>query len=86
MKRGGSADAPEAGDNLWIEYRNSTGTWEELNYHSGGGEVMTEFEYVSLLLPPDAMHSSLQVRFRTYGEESNADDWFVDNIRIDYAP
>ena len=85
-ERGGNSDAPEAGDNLWVEYRNSTGNWVELNYHSGAGEVMTEFEYVSLLLPPDAMHNSAQIRFRTYGEEADADDWFVDNIRIDYAP
>jgi len=85
-ERGGNSDAPEAGDNLWVEYRNSTGNWVELALHNGSGEVMTEFEYVNLTLPPDAMHSGLQVRFRTYGEGTNADDWFVDNIRIDYAP
>jgi hypothetical protein len=83
---GGLGDVPEAGDNLWIDYRNSTGAWVNLITHEGGSAAMTEFEYVSLELPPDAHHNSLQLRFRTYGSGAGQDSWFVDDIRVDYAP
>ncbi len=85
-EKGGMHDLPEAGDNLWIEYLNNSGTWTALHVHEGGGEAMTEFEYVSLELPVDAHHSSLQIRFRTYGSNVGEDNWYIDNIRVDYPP
>jgi len=86
FKMGGSADVPETGDNLWVDYRNATGSWVNLYTHLAGGEAMDEFEYANLELPPDAHHSGLQIRFRTFGEDPGTDDWFLDNIRVDYAP
>lgn len=85
-ERGGVSDPPEAGDNLWVEYLNSSGLWTNLNTYEGLGPIMTDFEYVSLELPPAALHSSLQIRFRSFGESAGSDNWFVDNIRVDYAP
>lgn len=83
---GGYGDLPEAGDNLWIDYRNSSGLWTNLAVYDGGGTAMTDFEYVNTVLPTDAYHSNLQIRFRTFGSDAGEDDWFVDNIRIDQAP
>jgi hypothetical protein len=83
---GGYEDLPEAGDNLWVDYRNSSGVWTNLAVYEGGGTAMTEFEYVNLVLPPDANHSSLQIRFRTFGSDAGEDDWFIDNIRLDQSP
>ncbi len=83
---GGLSDLPEAGDNLWIDYRNSTGAWVNLITHEGGGEAMNDFAYVSIELPADAHHNGLQLRFRSYGSGAGQDSWFVDDIRIDYAP
>jgi hypothetical protein len=85
-ERGGNADPPEVGEDLWVEYRSSSGAWINLITHPGNGEAMTEFEYVSLPLPTDAMHSSFQVRFRTSGSGAGSDDWYIDNVRVDYAP
>jgi len=83
---GGDEDVPEPGDNLWIDYRNSAGVWTNLMVHEGGGEAMTDFEYVNIALPVDAHHSNLQIRFRTFGSDAGEDDWFIDNIRLDRAP
>ncbi|HEQ99713.1 MAG TPA: hypothetical protein ENO22_10280 [candidate division Zixibacteria bacterium] len=83
---GGMQDPPEYGDNLWIEYLNNAGTWMALHSHEGGGEAMQEFEYVSLELPVDAHHSGLQIRMRTFGSNAGEDNWYVDNIRVDYPP
>jgi Subtilase family/Dockerin type I domain/Fervidolysin N-terminal prodomain len=86
FEMGGSGDIPETGDNLWVDYRNSIGSWQNLNTHLAGSGAMTQFEFANLELPPDAHHSGLQIRFRTFGEDPGTDDWFLDNIRIDYAP
>ncbi len=86
FEKAGNADLPESGDNLWVEYKNNSGAWVTLNTHEGGGTAMTDFEYVSLELPADADHSGLQIRFRTFGSAVGEDNWYVDNIRLDYPP
>ena len=83
---GGIFNKPDAGDNLWIDYLNSSGNWVNLYTHEGGADAMTEFEYMSHVLPADAHHSALQIRFRSYGSGTDQDNWYVDNIRIDYPP
>ena len=83
---GGMSDKPEAGDNLWIEYRNSAGNWVNLVTHDGADTAMQMFEYNSVELPADAHHESLQIRFRSYGEAAGMDNWYVDDIRIDFPP
>lgn len=85
-QRGGMSDKPEAGDNLWVDYRNSSGNWVNLFTHEGADTAMQEFEYMSFELPADAHHQSLQVRLRSYGEASGMDNWYVDDLRIDFPP
>jgi hypothetical protein len=85
-QQGGGGDDPETGDNLWIQYKNNVGIWTTLNTYSGGDTSMSEFEYVNVELPADALHSGLQIMLRTYGDGSSADDWFVDDIMLDLPP
>ena len=85
-ERGGSGDPTEAGENLWIDYRNSTGNWVNLQTHLGADTTMSQFEYVNVELPTDALHNSLQLRFRSLGSASGNDDWYVDDIMLDYPP
>ncbi len=85
-QRGGGGDAPEENDNLWIEYKNNMGLWANLATYAGADPVMEQFEYVNVEAPADALHSGFQLRLRTAGSGANDDDWFVDNIIIDYAP
>jgi hypothetical protein len=82
---GGSGAAPAAGENVVVEYRNSSGDWIELQTLVGPDSVMTEFAFVSMELPADAYHSSFQLRFRSAALWT-AGDWFIDNIRVDYPP
>jgi len=83
---GGYADVPETEDHLYVDYRLENGDWLELNSHEGGTQAMTDFDYVVLELPHDAHYNGLQIRFRSTGSSSGADDWYVDDIRVDYRP
>jgi hypothetical protein len=85
-ERGGSGEAPDAGDDLWVEYKNSVGSWVPLSQQLGSGPVMTSFAQAMVGLPPDALHNSFQVRVHTFGSCVDCDDWYVDDIRIDFAP
>ena len=83
---GGGGEPPEAGDDLSIDYKNEFGEWVTFQVHPGGGGVMTQFEYVNVPLPAEAVHSGFQLRMRSIGTSAGNDDWFMDDIRIDYAP
>ncbi|KAA3630691.1 MAG: hypothetical protein DWP97_14675, partial [Calditrichaeota bacterium] len=83
---GGGGDVPEAGDNLLVEYKNDIGIWTNINTHNGGNGIMTDFAYVSVGVPTDGYYNGFQVRFITTGSSANSDDWFVDDIRVDFAP
>ncbi len=85
-ERGGSADAPESGEDLWVEYKNNLGDWVEAAHYLGSGPVMGTFASVNLGLPSDAYHSNFQLRLRSFGSGAGQDNWYVDDIRVDYAP
>jgi hypothetical protein len=85
-QRGGGGAPPQADENLWVEYRTLGGDWAVLAEYEGGGAAMEEFEYVQIELPINALHNSFQLRLRSYGSGSGYDDWFVDDICIDYPP
>jgi hypothetical protein len=86
FEAGGAGDAPEAGENLIFAYKNNLGSWVTIKTHIGGSGAMTAFEYVNIPLPADAMHAGFQLRIASLGSGINTDDWFVDDIRVDYAP
>ncbi|MCK4857925.1 MAG: hypothetical protein KAT58_08160 [candidate division Zixibacteria bacterium] len=84
-QRRGGGESPDAGDDLIIEYMNNVGAWTLLNQHLGSGTDMSAFETYSTGVPPDGYHSLFQLRFRNLASTGLFDDWFVDDIRIDYG-
>ncbi len=84
---GGDGDAPESGDHLDLEYRNTSGEWSLLWQTFGTGSANDWFDAVDLTLPPDALHPSLQLRFSSHGT-AGYDDFFVDTITLstDWLP
>ncbi len=82
----GGGEAPDAGDDLFIEYLNDQGQWKLLNQHLGADPDMANFAMVSMGLPADAYHAAFRLRLRNTATVGAYDDWFVDNIRIDYGP
>ncbi len=85
-ERGGGGEPPETGDDLFIDYKNEFGEWITFQVLPGGEGVMTQFAYVNIPLPTDAIHAGFQLRLRSVGTSAGNDDWYVDDIRIDYAP
>jgi len=85
-ERGGGGEAPDAGDDLWVEYKNNVGSWVLINQHPGNEPTMSSFEQVSVDLPADALHSSFQLRLHSYGSGVDYDDWYVDDIRLGETP
>jgi len=87
FQRTGGGNSPEAGDDLFVEYFNSSGQWLVLQQHLGSGPDMVIFEKVSLLLSSDALHSAFRIRLRNIASPAGlSDDWFVDDFRVDGAP
>jgi len=84
-ERRGPGDSPETGEDIVFEYKNSVGEWAELSRQPGSGPDMTSYEFVELSLPSDALHSSFQLRITSSGS-GTGDDWYVDDINVDYAP
>ncbi len=84
----GGGESPDSADDLYIEYLNDVGQWKILKQHLGADRDMSSFTNVSVGLPTDAHHAAFRLRIRntaTSGPFPN-DDWFVDNVRIDYDP
>lgn len=86
FQQGGGGEEPDNGDDLKVEYLNSVGVWTMLNQHLGSDPAMTSFDWVSMGIPPDGLHSGFQLRLISNGTCVDCDDWYVDDIRVDYAP
>ncbi|NIS15969.1 MAG: hypothetical protein GWN00_24380 [Aliifodinibius sp.] len=82
---GGGGTMPGTGEDLVIEYRNASGNWMPLQSIASNNIAMDNFDFMTILLPVDSYHSSFQLRFRSSTSWVSG-DWFIDNIRIDYAP
>ncbi len=85
-EQGGDGLDPTLNENLTVKYLNDQGEWITLRVHEGVEPAMSNFEYVNIPLPPDALHRYFQVEFSSVGSLVGYDDWFVDDVRIDYAP
>jgi uncharacterized delta-60 repeat protein len=83
-QRTGGGDSPESGDDLVLQYLNSTGTWVELGRQLGSGADMTTFSQVKHALPAAALHSTFAFRFTSIGTSGTGpfDDWFVDDVLV----
>ncbi len=78
----GGGNSPETGDDLWVEYYNSSGIWVTLNQHLGSGTDMTTFTLEEIFLPTDAYHEEFMLRFRNVGTAGDYDDWFIDDVAL----
>ncbi|MBK7092613.1 MAG: trypsin-like peptidase domain-containing protein [bacterium] len=83
-ERTGGGSSPETGDDLIIEYFNDQGNWVELSRQFGSGADMTAYATVTIGAPLDAYHSAFRLRLRSVG--ASDDDWFVDDIGLDFGP
>ncbi len=82
----GGGESPDSADDLYIEYLNDVGQWRILKQHQGADGDMSNFATVSVGLPTDAHHATFRLRIRNTATVGPKDDWFVDNVRIDYGP
>jgi len=78
----GGGESPDAGDDLFVEFLNNTGSWQLIRQHLGADPDMTNYQQVSVLLPASAFHSGFRLRFRNNATSGAFDDWFVDNVGI----
>lgn len=85
-QRTGGGDAPSAGADLVLEYRDAQGTWVEAQRQLGGGENMTAYELAAFVVPADGLHNQFQFRFKNTGENVLFDDWFVDDVQVTTGP
>lgn len=87
MKQGGSGDCetPESGEDVYVEYLDADGNWQELTVHAGGGtdpSSGTWGEY-SLDVPADGLHDGFRLRYRyPSATGSDYDYWAVDDVRL----
>jgi hypothetical protein len=86
-QRTGNGESPDAGDNLWVEYADANGDWQQLQQYAGDGPDNVTFNVAQHTLPPAALHDSFRLRFRSRGTSGtgNFDDWFVDDVLITVA-
>lgn len=80
----GGGESPDAGDDLYVEFYNDAGSWELLNHYPGADADMANFAAVHMDLPVSAYHSAFRLRIRNTATVGAFDDWFVDDVRIDY--
>jgi hypothetical protein len=83
-QRTGGGNSPEAGDDLIIDYYDGS-NWVELDRQLGDGPDMTNYNRVSIDLPPEALRADFRLRIRNIGTSSGTsryDDWFVDDIAV----
>ncbi len=81
-QRTGGGDSPEEGDDLFVEYLDSSDSWVLVMQHAGNGNDMAVFDSVQVSLPPEACHRGFRVRFHNVAATGALDDWFVDDIYI----
>jgi hypothetical protein len=82
FERGGAGNAPENGEDLFVDYFNADGEWINLLALPGSGPVTTGFGVESVILPPKAYHSSFRFRFRNIASVGPFDDWYIDDLRL----
>ncbi|MEE9151404.1 MAG: hypothetical protein V3U20_06170, partial [Thermoplasmata archaeon] len=79
---GGGGERPDPGDYLYLQYYNNVGSWVTLWQQDGDSQWHSNFVYVEETLPANAYHTNFRFRFRTDGDGTNADDFYVDDIKV----
>lgn len=83
VRRGADSfsEDPDTGENLTVEYSNSSGTWFVLETFLGNGTPGEIFDR-SYDLPADALHGALRLRFQNSSSDNNVDYWHVDDVVV----
>lgn len=84
VRRGSNAisEAPDADEDLVIEYQRADGTWGPLLSYLGSGTPGQIYED-SVSLPADALHGALSIRLRqTAGSGNDQDYWHFDDVIV----
>ncbi len=72
----------DSGENLVLEYRRSDNSWGQLASYLGSGTKGQVYQE-SIVLPDDARHGALSLRFRqTGGSGFDYDYWHFDDLRV----
>jgi subtilisin family serine protease len=74
---------PASGEQLVVEYLNSTGAWTNLTTISHDGTLQSSFISRDFSIPntPAARHNKFAVRFRS-NANSAADNWYIDDVFV----
>ncbi|MEM1175586.1 MAG: DUF6701 domain-containing protein [Pseudomonadota bacterium] len=87
VRRGSDAfsEDPDGNEDLAVEYLDDGGNWIGLVTYLGNGSA-GEIINLNIVLPDDALHSGLQIRFRlTGGSGPDFDYWHVDDVSVTEA-
>lgn len=86
----GGQDYPEPGDDMRVEYLNSSNVWTTLTTVSGVNASDSAFSTFAALLPADAKHSGFKLRLTQVKGSGNAttnnDRWNIDNVCVPKSP
>lgn len=75
----------ENGEELIVEFLNSSFSWQELGRIASDGTTQNSFRHCSYRLPGSALHDAFRLRLRGDGDQAN-DDWYIDDILIRSTP
>jgi len=76
------SEDPDAQEDLVLEYRRTNGTWAPLRTWLGAGTPGETFDE-TFILPPEALHGTLALRFRqTEGSGVDFDYWHIDDVVV----
>ncbi|MBX2963495.1 MAG: T9SS type A sorting domain-containing protein [Cyclobacteriaceae bacterium] len=82
---GGHGEAPDANDNLRVEFLTSTGVWQQVLFiEIEDNQQPDEFYAVTLRINQNEYyHDDFQFRFRSFGRQSgNFDAWHIDYVYL----
>lgn len=92
LQPGGLGDRPEEKDSLVVEFRDSNGTWQQVNSHKGipgnlSIDTVRPFEFYSIPISDDFEYDGFQFRFVNYSDRQGMNDtWHLDYVRLDLNP
>ncbi|MBU1982618.1 MAG: DUF11 domain-containing protein [Gammaproteobacteria bacterium] len=75
--------APDVGEDLVVEYRNSAGVWTPLATYASTDATAGTIYNGSHVMPADAKHSGFRLRFRQLnGSAFDNDYWHIDDVCV----
>ena len=85
---GGDCETPDAGEDVYVEYLDSSNNWNTLETHEGEGNNPSQGEWSSYSseIPKSEFHEDIEIRFRYPNYDgNNYDFWAFDNVSLTAA-